>query len=195
MARPFLARCATVRLLACLTGPFVLAGCGDDGGGTGGTTGGTTDGSGTTASTTTGNTSTGGGSTAATGSGSGDTGVPAYSHADDIQPIWDANCVQGCHDSACATPGTCDPLDQNLDLQLDGDGYDDLVDKMSVQNPSMLRVKPGDPENSYLWHKIAGTHETVCMGNCGQQMPKGAMPLDDATQQMIYDWIAGGANP
>ena len=128
------------------------------------------------------------------GSGSS-TGTPSYSHAADIQPIWDANCVTGCHDSACATPGTCDPLNQNLDLTLDGDGYDDLVDRMSVQFPAMVRVKPGDPENSYLWHKIAGTPEMVCMAGCGTQMPKGTMPLDDATQQMIYDWIAGGANP
>ncbi len=150
------------------------AGCGDDGGGgDGGTTSGASGSAGT----------------------AGSTGTPSYSHAEDIQPIWDANCVAGCHDSACAMPGTCDPLNQNLDLTLDGDGYDDIVDKMSVQNPSMLRVEPGDPESSYLWHKIAGTHEMVCMGGCGTQMPKGTMPLDEAVQQKIYDWIAGGANP
>ena len=187
MVRP---RSRLRRLRSSLLAALLAAACGDDGGGTsGGTTSGTTTGPGSTAA---------GSTSAATmgDSGSGSTtGTPSYSHAADIQPIWDANCVTGCHDSACATPGTCSPATQNLDLTLDGDGYDDLVDRMSVQFPAMVRVEPGDPENSYLWHKIAGTHEMVCMAGCGTQMPKNAMPLDEATQQKIYDWIAGGANP
>ncbi len=166
---------------------LLLAACAGDDGGTSG--GGTSGGSSASAGTSAG--STGGGS-----AGSGSTGgVPEYSHAQDIQPIWTATCVNNCHDSACAAPGACDSLTQNLNLALDGDAYDRIVNGQSVQNAAMVWVKPGDPEASYLWHKVAGTHEDVCSGDCGVQMPKGTDPLDMATQQMIFDWIQGGAKP
>ncbi len=54
----------------------------------------------------------------------------------------------------------------------------------------MARVEPGSPEDSYLWHKINGTHESV--GGTGGQMPLNETPLDTATLTVIETWIREG---
>jgi hypothetical protein len=56
-----------------------------------------------------------------------------------------------------------------------------------------LRVAAGDPEHSYLVHKLTDTN--VCSGS---GMPKsldgGWHPLPSDKLQTIYDWICSGAN-
>ncbi len=105
----------------------------------------------------------------------------AGSHAVDIQPIWDADCTL-CHGSRTASG----------DLDLSGNGYDDLVNVASGQLSSMDRVAPGDTATSYLWHKLRGTHLDV--GGSGTAMPKAA-PLSAADLATIEGWILGGALP
>src|SRR5277367_3174298 len=52
-----------------------------------------------------------------------------------------------CHIGASAPEG----------LQLDAShSYNSLVGVPSVEDPSLLRVKPGDPDDSYMVHKIEG---------------------------------------
>ena len=110
----------------------------------------------------------------------------SISHATDIQPIWNANCI-GCH-----VPGGVGVLFGGLDLS--GNAFDDLVGVASGQSP-LLRVQAGSPNDSYLWHKLNGTQASV--GGTGGSMPAGVMatPLDPATLALIEQWILQGANP
>ena len=73
-------------------------------------------------------------------------------------------------------------------LRLDAtNSYALLVGVPSTEVPSILRVKPGDPDNSYLIQKLEG-HAGV-----GAQMPFGQPPLPAATIAVIRQWITDGA--
>ena len=50
------------------------------------------------------------------------------------------------------------------------------------------RVEPGDPDNSYLIQKLEGAP-----GIMGSRMPQGGPFLDQATVDMIRQWIMDGA--
>lgn len=74
-------------------------------------------------------------------------------------------------------------------LQLDAaHSYNLLVGVPSAEQPALLRVKPGDPDNSYMVHKIEGLS-----GISGGQMPLGETPLPQATIDAIRQWITNGA--
>jgi hypothetical protein len=84
-----------------------------------------------------------------------------------------------CHIGASAPEG----------LQLDADhSYNLLVGVPSAEQPSLLRVKPGDPDDSYMVHKIEGLP-----GIDGGQMPLGETPLPQATIDAMRQWITNGA--
>jgi hypothetical protein len=88
--------------------------------------------------------------------------------------------VSGCHSGAGAQQG----------LRLDeGFSFDNLVDVASTEVPALLRVQPGNPDNSYLVQKLEGT------AAAGAQMPFGGSPLDPALIDDIRQWISDGANP
>lgn len=53
------------------------------------------------------------------------------------------------------------------------------------------RVEPGEPDNSYLIHKLQG--EPGILGTPGGRMPAGGDPLDAGLIQMVRDWITFGA--
>jgi hypothetical protein len=112
------------------------------------------------------------------GSGSGGGGITA-----DLQSIEDnvfaPICAQ-CHIGASAPEG--------LQLDTAAHAYQFLVGVASNEVPSVLRVKPGDPDNSYLYKKITGAPGIV-----GGQMPLGQTPLPAATIAAIRQWIANGA--
>jgi len=79
-------------------------------------------------------------------------------------------------------------------LRLDAaDSYNLLVGVPSAEVPSLLRVKPGDPDNSYIIQKLEG-HQAV-----GMQMPFGCpntQPcLSTGTIAFIRQWITDGAPP
>jgi uncharacterized protein (TIGR03118 family) len=69
----------------------------------------------------------------------------------------------------------------------DANAYANLVNVASVEVPSLMRVKPGDPANSYIVQKIEGTAAV------GGRMPLGQPALDAATIQMVRTWISEGA--
>lgn len=103
------------------------------------------------------------------------------SHSDVIQPLWDDRCA-GCHDTAGSPSGG---------LFLKGDSWDDLVGQPSVDVEGMFEVRPGFPDDSYLWHKLNDTHRDV--GGSGSRMPKGDPELPSAELDLIEAWILGGA--
>jgi hypothetical protein len=75
-------------------------------------------------------------------------------------------------------------------LRLDAaDSYHLLVGVPSDEVPSILRVKPGDPDNSYVIQKLEG-HAAV-----GARMPFGGPYLSSDTVAVIRQWITDGALP
>lgn len=72
---------------------------------------------------------------------------------------------------------------------LPDDGYRSLVGVASRQKPGAVLVIPGDPDNSYLVHKLEGRSDIV-----GARMPRTTGPfLTDGQMLIIRRWIAQGA--
>ncbi len=93
----------------------------------------------------------------------------------------------------CAV-SNCHGKGGNDETELDLSGtkaYAAMVNVKSEQVTTMDLVKPGDPENSYLWHKINGT--SGALGGDDAQMPDERPALDAETQAAIKTWIANGA--
>jgi hypothetical protein len=67
--------------------------------------------------------------------------------------------------------------------------YDQIVNVPSARKPGAIRVVPGDPENSYIVHKIEGR-----AGIVGLRMPVSGPPfLTDGQILILKRWIALGA--
>ena len=67
--------------------------------------------------------------------------------------------------------------------------YNALVNARSVEKPNLLRVAPGDPDNSYMVHKLEGGPNIV-----GERMPRGGGPFLTSGQMLVIRrWIAEGA--
>ncbi len=106
--------------------------------------------------------------------------APSYER--DVQPIFRHECLK-CHDAK--------EHKGKLDLT-DGVAYKNLVNVPSREEEAFVRVKPGDPESSYLWLKLM--HRT----KEGSGMPKGiffARKLDEKDLSLIKTWISAGAQP
>ncbi len=105
------------------------------------------------------------------------------SFAGQVQPIFDANCVQ-CHVREAPQGG--------LVLE-EGSSYQMLVSKKS-SSTDMVRVQPGAPERSYLFHKLMGTQMQAKGSGLGMPLTEGVYsqlpPKDIAT---ISAWIEAGA--
>ena len=90
----------------------------------------------------------------------------------------------GCHNGSQPAGGPL-PGSQNLTA---GNTFRNVVGVASIEQPGLLRVKPNDPDNSYLIHKVEGA-----AGITGVQMPFGGPPLSQATIDQIRAWISAGA--
>ena len=67
--------------------------------------------------------------------------------------------------------------------------YDQIVNVASARKPGAIRVVPGDPDNSYLVHKIEGRSGIV-----GARMPISGPPFLTSGQILILRrWIELGA--
>lgn len=88
----------------------------------------------------------------------------------------------------CAVVGCHHPVGQQSQMVLiAGTAYANIVNVSSVENPSLRRIAPGDPANSYLYRKITGA------GITGDRMPQALPPLSDASIKLVRDWIRRGA--
>jgi hypothetical protein len=111
--------------------------------------------------------------------------IPAgqvVSYAEHVEPLILERCL-GCH--------TLEEPEAELVLE-SGRGYEALVERSSVQVPSLVLVVPGDAASSYLWHKLE--HNAAK----GQGMPRtlfGAKRLPEDELELIRRWIAEGARP
>ena len=68
--------------------------------------------------------------------------------------------------------------------------YEHLVNVEAVENPELMRVEPGNPDDSYLVIKLEGTERMIA-----SLMPLGRDALSDDKIQLVRQWIAEGANP
>ncbi|MGZ3455087.1 MAG: hypothetical protein ACXVEF_36120 [Polyangiales bacterium] len=78
-----------------------------------------------------------------------------------------------------------------------GNWYTNVVDVPSTTLPTMKRIVPYDPQNSFLVHKLtdglcALTAQCVDK-NCGDRMPQANDPLDPVDRDKIIEWIRQGA--
>ena len=71
----------------------------------------------------------------------------------------------------------------------DGASFAALVGVASAEVPSLNRIQPEDPDNSYLIQKIEGTAAV------GARMPLGGPPLPQTTIDLIRQWVTDGALP
>ena len=113
-------------------------------------------------------------------------GPSGATFAKDIQKkIFDTTCATpSCHGAGAASAG--------LDLS-DGAAISNLVGvpaaNEAARTAGLLRVAPGDPDNSYLLRKLEGT---LAAGE-GVPMPLVGGPLPASAIDTIRRWIAAGA--
>ncbi len=105
----------------------------------------------------------------------------SVSFASDIAPVLKQRCAK------CHLTGT---EAGNMALYPRA-AYGSLVNQPSVQLPTMMRVSPGDPDQSYLLLKLENNH--LDAGGTGIQMPFNEAPLDEDTLARIRQWIVSGA--
>jgi hypothetical protein len=89
--------------------------------------------------------------------------------------------------SGCHTGPTSNALPGGMDLSSATASHASLVGVTSIESPTLQRVKAGDPDNSYVVHKVEGTAAS------GQRMPLGGPPLGPVTIAAIRKWISDGA--
>lgn len=97
--------------------------------------------------------------------------------------IFTPTCARsGCHSATSASGG--------LSLA-EGDSFGELVGTASSEVPTLDRVEAGDPDNSYLLHKLRGTAGDV--GGTDTQMPLNGSALSEDEIEAIEEWITNGA--
>lgn len=99
--------------------------------------------------------------------------------------VWQAldnesSCTQNCHLGSSPTA--------ELDFSSPIISIYFLVGQDSSQSGELMRVRPGDPEGSLLWQKVACTEPEV-----GRPMPPPMGGISVDLMGLIYDWIEQGA--
>lgn len=105
--------------------------------------------------------------------------VSNVSFAETIEPLLHTSCA---HDSCHTNDAPAVEL-----ILASGYSYWFLVNVRSTEVDAMKRVEPGDPEASYLVHKLRGTH--IEAGGNGERMPFGVEPLTEQEMATIVTWI------
>ena len=77
---------------------------------------------------------------------------------------------------------------QGLRLDSEQNSFDFLVNVTANEAPGLLRVNPGNPDDSYLVQKIEGAPTIV-----GGQMPLNRDPLTPEQRNKVRAWISNGA--
>jgi hypothetical protein len=102
---------------------------------------------------------------------------------DQIQAVIFAPRCSSCHAGAGSISGIPD-----MDLRNADASFSTLVDVTSFQDGNFVRVVPGQPNDSYLVHKLEGS---ATVG--GIMPPAPALPLNAAEIAAIRQWITDGA--
>jgi hypothetical protein len=128
--------------------------------------------------------------------------VPPMATADDLQVVFQRSCAlsSSCH--------VADGQAANLDLSSVAATCQGLDGVASCENPSVLRVVDGHPEESYFYRKLTcenedctkelGVPDADCPGEptpdgpANQRMPARSPPLPDCELEAIAEWITLG---
>ena len=90
----------------------------------------------------------------------------------------------------CTTAGCHGASAPQLGLKLTEDAFlARTVNVASAEKPDMMRVKPGEPENSYLVDKVMGAEDII-----GLPMPFGRDPLTAQEKATVVEWVKGLSN-
>ena len=89
--------------------------------------------------------------------------------------------------SGCHTGPTSGNLPSGMNLTA-GNTHTSVVNVASIEVPTLDRIEPGDPDNSYLIRKLEGGP-----GITGSRMPLGGPFLDQPTIDMVRQWITDDA--
>ncbi|HSC68223.1 MAG TPA: hypothetical protein VLC79_11055 [Cellvibrio sp.] len=95
------------------------------------------------------------------------------------QNIFGAICTN-CHTGATAPRG--------LRLDSEENSYAFLVGRNADEMPTLMRVNPGKPDESYLVKKLEGAADII-----GARMPLGGPYLSQEQIDQVRSWIANGA--
>ncbi len=115
----------------------------------------------------------------------GDDGGGEVTLSRDVQPIFTGNCTfSGCHSGSSPQEGM---------TLVAGQAFSNVVNVAARELPGMNRVTPSQPDNSYLVHKVQGTH--LAVGGSGSRMPLNRSPLSQSDIDIIRAWIQAGAQP
>jgi uncharacterized protein (TIGR03118 family) len=109
--------------------------------------------------------------------------APAATLTQIQQTVFSPRCA-GCHDGSQPPGGA---LPGSMDLRA-GSSFASLVSVPSLERPMLARVAPGEPDSSYVIHKLEGAADIS-----GARMPFGGPFLDAATIDEVRSWIAAGA--
>ena len=90
--------------------------------------------------------------------------------------------------SACHNPNGGAFRQVGLDLSSAASSYDSLVGVASREKPALTRVAAGDPENSYLLHKLEGRTDII-----GGRMPNRGPYLSEGQLAIVRRWLQLGA--
>jgi len=98
--------------------------------------------------------------------------------------VFSVNCaIPGCHGGGTVQYG----------LRLDPDfSYGNLINVHSPQDPSLIRVIPGNPDGSFLIQKLEGRRFDNAR-ILGDRMPQFGPYLPQSTIDVIRQWIQDGA--
>jgi hypothetical protein len=118
-------------------------------------------------------------SSSGSGSGSSSSGGTVTADFQSIQDNVFTPICAPCHSGATAPEG------ETLDA---AHSYNSIVGVPSTEVPTLDRIKPGDPDHSYLVLKIEGAS-----GIIGAQMPYHETPLVQSTINAIRQWVTDGA--
>jgi hypothetical protein len=105
-----------------------------------------------------------------------------------LQSIQDNIFTPTCSNSGCHAGPTSGVLPSGMDLTSAAASFDSLVGVASIQQPGLDRVAPGDPDASYLIHKLEGTGSE-------ERMPFGGPYFEQGTIDTIRQWVTDGADP
>lgn len=115
-----------------------------------------------------------------------DAGPPSFGSFDAADERSPLEKVKGEIDQVCSQGGCHGGGAGGMGLHTNAE-FDAMIDVPSEEMPAMLRVRPGDPEHSYVYLKVA----------CEGGIVDACMPLtsrfDPRVKQMFHDWIEAGA--
>lgn len=101
-----------------------------------------------------------------------------------VETIFSGSCDRGCH---WQEP----PRGASGGLSISGPA--DLVNVRSDDVSTMDEIEPFSTADSYVWHKVEGTHRTV--GGAGVRMPQNGPYLTAQQMDLLEAWILDGALP